>query len=217
MASAEQPALIGIVRADPTSTCRVMHWVAISSGTLSSCSMPSMPAICSTGSGAKTATCRSAPNGSESLQAIRPPPTWGGFSFLKRKGMGERRGVSGQLPLAGVQFNLADAIVVAVFDRAVLAGVLVQIFGNGDIGQAVVADLLAQALLPPLYGLQPVAGFVAAEGGAGQVVEFEPAAQNVFNFFQQVDAFYFCEVARVVLAEYRDIKVVGVVADDNVR
>src|SRR3990167_8843535 len=127
------------------------------------------------------------------------------YQFLKRKGMGERRGVSGQLPLAGVELYLADAVVVAVFDRAVLAGVLVQIFGNGDIGQAVVADLLAQALLPPLYGLQPVAGFVAAERGAGKVVEFEPAAQNIFNFFQQVDAFYFREVARVILAEYRDI------------
>src|SRR3989344_5113961 len=92
---------------------------------------------------------------------------WLVYQFLKRKGMGERRGVS--------------------------------------------------ALLPPSHGLQPVAGFVAGERGAGKVGEFEPTAQNIFNFFQQVDAFYFREVARVILAEYRDIKVVGVVADDNVR
>ena len=82
--------------------------------------------------------------------------------------MGEGGGVGrDKLPRAGVQFYLADAIVVAVLYRTMFFGIFVQLVGDGHIGDAVVAHLFFEPLLPLTDRLEPIGGLVAPERRLG--------------------------------------------------
>src|SRR3569623_1669895 len=102
-------------------------------------------------------------------------------------------------PIAGVELDLADAVVVFIFKRAVFLGVLVDFVRYRDIGQAILHYFVFLALRPPVHGLKAVACFAAAERCLRDRLELEPAAQDLAHLFEKVDAFNLGEVARVVL------------------
>ena len=90
-------------------------------------------------------------------------------------------------------------------------------FRNLNVFEAIIAQLFDVAFFPPLHGLQSGGTLFRAERAFGDSVEADATAEDVGNFFQQIDRADFREVARIIFIQNRDVEVVGIEADEGIR
>ncbi len=83
--------------------------------------------------------------------------------------------------------GLVAAEAVAVADVAVADAEFVNQLRNFDIEAAVLRDLHDFAFAPPADGVEAVGGFSGAEGGGGDVVEFDAVAEFFFDIEEEVE------------------------------
>ncbi len=97
------------------------------------------------------------------------------------------------------------------------ARVVINVLRDPHILQAVFFYLFLVTVFPPHECLKPVPDFFPAECCLGDGVQLDAAAERIFYLLQNIQTFYLREVARVILVEKGNVKVVGVEADNHIR
>src|SRR3989344_5356270 len=125
--------------------------------------------------------------------------------------------LAGGFPLARVKFEFAQ--LAAFFEREFLIGqsVIVNFFGNSYVVEAVFADFVVFALLPPFGRFEAVAGFALTKSAFGELVETHTSAELLPNLFQNVELFNFRQIAGIIFVEQRQVEVLRVEAYQYVR
>lgn len=106
---------------------------------------------------------------------------------------------------------------VDIADVAVFHTELVDHSGDLYVEAAVFGNLADLAFAPPADGVETVGGFAGAEGGGGDVVEFEAVAEFLFEVEEEVEALHLLgDIPHAVTLEDAVIELDVIEADDEV-
>jgi len=120
-------------------------------------------------------------------------------------------------PVRGIELYFARRTKLGVLEAPVRKRVIEYFFREFYVFEAIFADLLHVTRAPPAERLRAVGAFLLAERRFGDGVELEAPAHGEVDLTHEVEAFDACEVAGVILVEKRNIEVVGIVTDQNIR
>ena len=118
-------------------------------------------------------------------------------------------------PIDGEGEGLAG-VAVMVVKVAVLTPVLVDEAGDFDVNATVVSDFHEFAFFEPFEGLASVGAFADAQGGGGDGVQADAAAEGLFDVFHHVECGPLGGVEDGVGGEDAVVEVQEIVANDEV-
>jgi len=133
----------------------------------------------------------------------------------KSEGLGERAALWLE-PVPRVKLYFFYLPEFGEFEGLVLERVVEHPARYFDIFEAIVADFLLESFAPPLERVESVAAFVRFKSAFSDGIELYAAAEHPVYLFEDVDAFYALQIARIILVEKRNIEMVGIVADQRI-